>query len=54
MRVSSAYWQGRWGELRPKLSRQRPTHDVFTVVIWGAGLLGAAAMMALLFLWLAG
>jgi threonine dehydrogenase-like Zn-dependent dehydrogenase len=45
---------GRGTSAGPKLSRQRPTHDVFTVVIWGAGLLGAAAMMALLFLWLAG
>jgi hypothetical protein len=34
--------------------RFRRADDVFTVVIWGAGLLGTAAVMALLFLWTAG
>jgi hypothetical protein len=39
---------------RRKLSGQRQTDEVVTVVIWGARLLGAAVMMALLFLWTAG
>ena len=39
---------------RPQLYGQRHTDDVVTVVIWGARLLGAAVMMALLFLWTAG
>ena len=39
---------------RRKLSGQRQTDEVVTVVIWAARLLGAAAMMALLFSWTAG
>ena len=39
---------------RRKLSGQRQTDEVVTVVIWAARLLGAAVMMALLFLWTAG
>jgi Protein of unknown function (DUF4236) len=39
---------------RRKLSGQRQTDEVVTVVIWADRLLGAAVMMALLFLWTAG